>query len=220
MALRRIMLMGLGVLVLATAALLWTRTTPETSAARRLAETGPATVPAGRTAGQSTPLHTAAMQGDEDAVRRLLAEGARVDARDGFGATPLHRAAGMGHVQVMELLLDNGAPVDAVQLQGWTPLHAAASGGRVEVARVLLDHGADVNAQDDEGKTPLHVTAEKKIMAVTADMQTLAEVARLLLANGADPAARTSAGMTPLEVALRTGNTPVAEVIREQGGEE
>lgn len=75
-----------------------------------------------------------------------------------------------------------------------------------------------MDAADDEGRTPLHLTAEKKIMAETADTLGLAEVAGLLLANGADPAARTSAGMTPLELALRTGSEPVAEVLQKQEG--
>jgi ankyrin repeat protein len=123
-----------------------------------------------------------------------------------------------GTRKVVELLLANGAAVDAVQLQSWTTLHAAASRGRLEVVRILLDHGADVDAADDEDRTPLHLTAEKKMMAETADALGLAEVAGLLLANGADPAARTSAGMPPLELALRTGSEPVAEVLQKQEG--
>jgi ankyrin repeat protein len=217
-ALRRILLIGLGVVVLAVAAWLWSQTTPEASGPTVLPGTSADRPVPERPAGESTPLHTAAMLGQEDTVRGLLGDGAVVDARDAFGATPLHRAAGMGHANVVELLLANGAAVDAVQLQGWTPLHAAASRGRLAVVRILLDHRADVDAADDEGKTPLHLTAEKKLMAETADMLRLADVAGLLLANGADPTARTSAGMTPLELALRTRNTPVAEVLQKQDG--
>jgi ankyrin repeat protein len=96
-ALRRTLLIGLGVLVLAAAAWLWSQTTPEESAPTRLPSTSADRPVPERAAGESTPLHTAAMLGQEETVRGLLGDGAAADARDAFGATPLHRAAGMGH---------------------------------------------------------------------------------------------------------------------------
>ncbi|MDX2178697.1 MAG: ankyrin repeat domain-containing protein [Bryobacteraceae bacterium] len=52
------------------------------------------------------PLHRAAAFGDEEAVRMLLAAGARVDARDAFGDTPLGWASWYERpVSLLRLLL-------------------------------------------------------------------------------------------------------------------
>ena len=67
-----------------------------------------------------TPLHRAAMAGQVDAVRVLLAHHAPVDALDGmFSATPLiwavegrtHAQPGSDHVGVARLLIDAGSPL-------------------------------------------------------------------------------------------------------------
>lgn len=55
----------------------------------------------------NTPLHDAALRRDLAAVRRLLAAGAAVDARNADGATPLHLAT--GSAEVVRALLAAGA---------------------------------------------------------------------------------------------------------------
>ena len=75
------------------------------------------------------PLHSAVWQSNADAVRRLLQQGAAVDASAAHLADsvmPLHIAAQLGHAAVAELLLDAGAPVDA-ETARWseTPLGLA-----------------------------------------------------------------------------------------------
>lgn len=75
-----------------------------------------------------TPLHRAAMAGQVEAARVLLAHGAPIDALDGmFAATPLvwavegrrHGADGADHVGVARVLIAAGSPLD------WTPPEGA-----------------------------------------------------------------------------------------------
>jgi ankyrin repeat protein len=112
-------------------------------------------------------IHDAAGDGNIEAVKKHLAAGVDVNAKDGdlTGFTPLHKAAYYGHKEVAELLIANGADVNAkgeyvstplgrVSYE-LTPLHWAAYYGHKEVAELLIANGADVNAQSDIGHTPL-----------------------------------------------------------------
>src|SRR5262245_10852290 len=74
------------------------------------------------------PLHDAALAGDAKRVRRLIGEGADVNAHSARGWTALHWAVHSGAASVVALLLENGAEADAVDEDGKTPLHHAAEG--------------------------------------------------------------------------------------------
>ena len=87
-------------------------------------------------------LLDAAKEGNIEAVKQHLANGADVNAKDD-GWTPLHNAAGYSTKEMVELLISNGANVNAKNEDGWTPLHDAAT---KEVAELLIDKGADMEA--------------------------------------------------------------------------
>ncbi len=70
-------------------------------------------------------------------VKRLLAEGADVNARTQTPST----------VSIMMYSVPYA--------KGSTPLHAAALLGHDDIARLLLEKGADINARNNEGHTPL-----------------------------------------------------------------
>lgn len=52
-----------------------------------------------------TPLHVAARKGEHRLCRKLIEEGALINARDYAGWTPLHEACYHGHFKVAKLLL-------------------------------------------------------------------------------------------------------------------
>jgi ankyrin repeat protein len=72
-----------------------------------------------------TPLHLAAGHGNIEAARVLISRGAKVDARDKFGATPLHNAAAVNKLELVKLLLEHGASARAEDLQGRKPAERA-----------------------------------------------------------------------------------------------
>ena len=58
-------------------------------------------------------LWEAAMFGKIEAVKRHIAAGTDLNAKDEWGTTPLHYAAIEGHKEVVELLIAEGADVNA-----------------------------------------------------------------------------------------------------------
>jgi ankyrin repeat protein len=104
-------------------------------------------------------LLNAAENGNIIAVKRLLAAGVNVNAKDILGETPLHRAAFEGHKEIVQLLIAKAADVNAKDKYGGTPLFYAATGGHKEIAELLITAGADVNAKiligKFKGETPL-----------------------------------------------------------------
>jgi ankyrin repeat protein len=137
-------------------------------------------------------LTEAGRLGEPERLRRLLTDGADVNARDEYRSTVLHAAASWNDRAVAEILLDHGADVHARDWEGDTPLHIAAAFGDRTVIGLLLDRGADINARDDAGWTPLHMAARLGRVDETA----------FLLSRGADVGARDQQGRTPLDVAL------------------
>jgi ankyrin repeat protein len=102
-------------------------------------------------------LLDASKKGDVEKVKKLLKEGADVNAKDRFGFTPLHYTALNGHFEVVKLLIERGADVNAKTNGGWTPLRFAAIYGHFEVVKLLIERGADVNAKDKDGGLPYTV---------------------------------------------------------------
>ena len=73
-----------------------------------------------------TALHRAAREGDLDACRLLVEEGAIIDARCEQGYTPLHAAAAEGKVDICTLLLEMGADPEVAGKFGRRPQDVAA----------------------------------------------------------------------------------------------
>jgi ankyrin repeat protein len=106
-----------------------------------------------RNAQDESPLMMAALKGNVEAVKALLARDADVNKT---GWTPLHYAASAGspqHAAIIALLLENHAYIDAASPNGTTPLMMAAHYGSIESVQLLLDEGADPTLKNQLGLT-------------------------------------------------------------------
>jgi len=159
--------------------------------------------------GPSVDIHLAAREGNIEAVKQAIDDGADLNAKDNVNMTPLHWAANGGHKEIVELLITNGANVNArtPRMVGWhTPLHDAAAAGHKEVAELLIAEGADVNAKDSTfGRTLLHIAAREGHK----------EIVELLIAKGADVNAKDKNGETPLDLAKN--NPEITDLLRKHG---
>lgn len=155
-----------------------------------------------------TRLHAAAALGRETSVRRHIAAGAPVGARDLSGATPLQVAVAGGHASIATALLESSADVNATTGYGQTPMHAAAALGRTDIAELLLARGARIDAKDRRAGQPLHRAAYRGHLAMVI----------LLLDRGADVNAEDDQGATPLDQAVDGKQTLVAELVAQRGG--
>lgn len=111
-------------------------------------------------------LIQAAQAGDLDTVKRLLAGGADVNARDADGWSALVRACynaelKHGFPEVIQLLIDAGADIEASIGYGVRPLMLAAGYGEAAVVATLLNAGADVLAKNEGGYTALMMAKQK-----------------------------------------------------------
>jgi ankyrin repeat protein len=99
-----------------------------------------------------SPLMLAAIKGEVDLCRQLIARDADVNKP---GWAPLHYAASSGNAQVVQLLLDHYAYIDADSPNGSTPLMMAAMYGSAEAVKVLLEAGAYVDLKNSIGLSAL-----------------------------------------------------------------
>jgi ankyrin repeat protein len=148
-------------------------------------------------------------KGDTDAIRRLLDNGADVNARDADGNTPLILASFYAGPECVELLLKKGADANATNKAGVTALIRAAT--NYEKTRLLVDAGAKVEVRTaDLGNTPLILAARHAGYSRTV---------QLLLEHGADAKAHNAFQVTPLIAAAASGDFESVRLLLDAGAE-
>lgn len=116
-----------------------------------------------------TALHFAAAAYRAGLVRRLVALGADVNARNRRGAAPLHYACvgdpssgrwnPAAQVAAIEALIAAGADANAIDRNGATPLHRAVRTRCAAAVRALLAGGADASLRTKAGSSPARLAA-------------------------------------------------------------
>ncbi|MEE2641036.1 MAG: ankyrin repeat domain-containing protein [Planctomycetota bacterium] len=105
-------------------------------------------------------LANAVKRGDLKTTRRLIEEGAEINARrEEGGMTPLAVAAFHGRLEVARFLVSKGAEVNRANNDGNTPLLLAAFMCREEMCKFLLSKGASQTQRNSRRETPLDVVS-------------------------------------------------------------
>ena len=107
------------------------------------------------------PLHAAAAEGNVAAIRKLLSQGADVDARDHSGRTALLAATHANRSAAALALIEAGADVNAKDGIDDSPYLYAGARGHIEILRMTLAHGADLRSTNRYGGTALIPAAER-----------------------------------------------------------
>lgn len=188
----------------------------------------------------------AATRGDPQTVTRLLAAGARVDARDGRGQTALIAAAWRNDLAIACMLISAGADVNAKDETEQSAYLIATSEGYLELLRATLAAGADVRSLDSFRGTGLIRAAERGHVEIVAELLTTeiavdhvnrlgltalleaimfgdgggrhTAVVQRLIAAGADPNLADGAGVTPLTHARERGFGLIIDILEAAGG--
>ncbi|KAK9443638.1 pfs, ankyrin repeats & 6-phosphofructo-2-kinase [Metarhizium brunneum] len=157
-----------------------------------------------------TPLHWAALSGQDETVAVLLETGnVDISRRDQDGVVPFWHAIEKNHHSIVRALLDRGFAVDARRAKlNFTPIYWTAQHGQVEIVQHLVQSGAEVNKPEwTYGFNPLHNACENNHE----------DVVRVLLEAGADPNARTANSRTPLHLAAAAGSTAIVRILLDLG---
>ena len=162
-------------------------------------------------AASDSRLSDAAMQGDRDAVRSLLAQKVDVNAPQGDGTTALHWAAYKDDVEMAKMLLASGASVKAAtRIGAITPLFMAAKNGSAAMIEILLKAGAESNATDEHGTTAL----------MTAAASGSTEAVKVLIDHGADVNAKEGThGQTALMFAAALNRDAAIRMLLAHGAD-
>ncbi|KAI1461860.1 hypothetical protein F4805DRAFT_475208 [Annulohypoxylon moriforme] len=174
-------------------------------------------------------------------AKRLINDGADVNAIDSWGGKYLHTNHALGsavvgdHYEMVKLLLDNGAICDT---EDQSALAAAASLGNYNMTRLLLDRSADRNSHDKNNCVALRAAAKigceeivRALLESGADANFVCKghgtaleaavlndqenILKLLIAHGADTNAVD--GETNLHFALQRGNVDMANILIQCG---
>ncbi|XP_041352044.1 transient receptor potential cation channel subfamily A member 1 homolog [Gigantopelta aegis] len=165
-----------------------------------------------------TPLHFAAMRGNELAAKDLLGFTGKIEieAKDKQGITVLHMAAIHNQVEVAQMLIDAGANLRCLDNEDSTPLHHACSEGNEVFVRMLFEAAAKtpegwvmisnmVTDKDVEGSTCLHIAVDNGHY----------EVAKLCLEKRADVNVPRKHYMNPLHLAAISGDIRIVRLLVE-----
>ncbi|WP_420346167.1 ankyrin repeat domain-containing protein [Pelagibius sp.] len=177
-----------------------------------------------------TPLNNAVSSVDDKGDRHcheksaafLIANGARLEIRDEWGASLLQKAiTTINPVGCVKLLLQNGASQTAPH--GQEPLFISVVSGSTELVRLLLEHGADPNLQLElnAGDVPMILVGDAKSTAMNggsllqlAVVEQHAAIARLLVQYGADKDMEDNLDRTPLSIAESNGDSLMIAVLK------
>ncbi|KAI0882303.1 ankyrin [Annulohypoxylon maeteangense] len=146
------------------------------------------------------PLHEAVINGNLEAVRCLLENGADVNVSTESLTRPLHEAASSGVPDIetiMEVLMSYGAHIECRNGFGETPLMSACGEGHWDLAKLLLDIGADPQVLDYQSNNLLRElvvhSSEFEIRQLFINLRDL----------GVDPHHQNIDGVSAMHLAIR-----------------
>ncbi len=158
---------------------------------------------------QGTALMWAAYHGKLETVKRLVQNGAELEASAANQWTPLHAATQQGHLDIVKYLVEQGAYHSAQSINGVTPLQLAVQENNLEMVRYFFYRDIDLEMQDSFGRTALHIAAWLGHTALCI----------FLIQIGADVNAFSSGGFTPLYAAATKGHKAIVEALLVAGAD-
>jgi len=154
----------------------------------------------------ATPLHWAALKGNNEVAEYLVSAGADLNAKNNKGETPYQVADRAGKKNMLSVLAGGGGATGAPA--GEIGIFEAAKRGDLARVQQLVRGDSTLLGQKDAafGATPLHWAA----------LRGHTDVVAFLLSAGADTEATNGRGETPIQVAQRAGKKDVVEAFKQR----
>lgn len=157
-------------------------------------------------------LIDATRRNDVEAARRLIADGADVNAQDENRDSAFLLAGAEGRLEILKLALAAGADLRSTNRYGGTALIPACHHGHVETVRALLQTAIDVNHVNRLGWTAL-----LEVAILGDGSARYVEIASMLIARGADLNLADRQGLTPLAHARERRHEALAARLEKAG---
>lgn len=200
--------------------------------------------PTAAEASRYTGLHLAAHRGDLAELRKLIAGGAKANARDAHGRTSLHVATFAKQRDVIRLLANAGADLGALENDRYDAVTIAAVADDEDTLRVLLSLGASAKLTTSryDGTALIaaahlgHVGVVKQLIAAGAPLDHVnnlhwtalieavvlgdggprhQQTLQALVEAGANLQLKDRQGRTPLELARGRGYTQMVRLLEQ-----
>ena len=134
-------------------------------------------------------------------VRKLVAAGVDVDAKDRCGRSALHIAVLVHHAQLVRYLISVGAKVNTIDQWEESPLETCGNSDR-RIAIYLIEHGASLKG-----------IGNLTYLVFTAAIEGNIEACRRLIDAGAETQVKDDWGRSPYEVAKQSGHHKTARFL-------
>jgi len=148
-------------------------------------------------------LHVALHErADDNVIRTIINQGARINAVDYNGKTPLRLALDYEMLEAAKIIADSGADPFITAVDNKSPAEIAIAKGEVYLRAIFS--GRAINARDSSGNTILHYTARlgtPKLITVLFEL-------------GANRSIRNIASESPNDIALRWNKKDNSELLR------
>ncbi|RJE83925.1 ankyrin repeat domain-containing protein [Paenibacillus sp. 1011MAR3C5] len=195
---------------------------------------------------QNQALWTAVAEGDQEAVLKLLDDGADPNTVDSKGRTSAMIAVHSNQLDVFNLLAQHGADINNRDQRSDNPLLYAGAEGLLPFVRAAIAAGADTTLTNRFGGTALIPAADRGHVEIVEELLTISDVnidhvnnlgwtalleavilgdggerhqriVDLLIEHGADVNLGDSAGVTPLQHAKKHGYQEMIKSLEQAG---
>jgi len=166
-----------------------------------------------------TALHIACQSGLLDIMKKLLEQGANIEALDSSKRSPLANAIYTNREAVVQLLLDRGASVKNLITNSPEVLVYPIATNNSSMLKQLLRDGIDVNQLAPETQHLLFSSALSQQYARPGSPSSRISTMKILVENGFDPnrkfASGAVAGALPVDLAVRSERVAMVEYLSE-----
>ena len=124
-----------------------------------------------------SPLMTAIMKNDQDAIQNLVAGSSTMDIcrNDESGYSAVHAACRYNNLFALQLIFSRGVHVEQPDKNGSTPLHYASKYGHLELCKHLVERGAYPARRNNFNQTPYDLAESHTVRQYLLPLQLSAE---------------------------------------------
>ena len=153
-----------------------------------------------------TPLIIAVGNSYLETAKKLIENGANVNAVDNEGWSALSYAVNNGDIEIAKILLENNAKINGELLLA---INSPIAESRIDMMKLLIENKADINYTDENGLSPLSIAIENGDIEAT----------KFLITNKANLNILTSDGISLIGYAISQNNMDLLQILIENGAD-